>query len=96
MRRGFAVSAVYVVVILMPFVIAGVLVPPIVAQANNLATNAPRYAHDLADTFRALLQLVGVCRPDKEIDADRKRVLAPPLEGPPQSLGVFNTGIASG
>jgi predicted PurR-regulated permease PerM len=52
MRRGFAIALVYIAVILMPFVIAGVLVPPIVDQANNLATNAPKYAHDLAQTVR--------------------------------------------
>src|SRR5690349_14340787 len=45
MRRGLAIALVYIVVILTPFLIASVLVPPIVDQANNLATNAPRYAH---------------------------------------------------
>jgi predicted PurR-regulated permease PerM len=52
MRRGLAIAVVYIVVILTPFLIAGVLVPPIVDQANNLATNAPRYAHDLANTVQ--------------------------------------------
>jgi predicted PurR-regulated permease PerM len=52
MRRGLAIAVVYIIVILTPFLIAGVLVPPIVDQANNLATNAPRYAHDLANTVQ--------------------------------------------
>jgi predicted PurR-regulated permease PerM len=51
-RRGLAIAAVYVVVILMPFVVAAVLVPPIVDQANNLATNAPKYARDLTTTVQ--------------------------------------------
>jgi predicted PurR-regulated permease PerM len=47
MRRGLAIAIVYLGVILLPVVIAAVLVPPIVDQANNLATNAPKYARDL-------------------------------------------------
>ena len=51
-RRGLAIAVVYIAVILMPFLVAGVLVPPIVDQANNLATNAPRYARDLTKTVQ--------------------------------------------
>lgn len=50
MRRGLAIALVYVGVILLPFLIGAVLVPPIVDQANNLATNAPQYARDLTTT----------------------------------------------
>src|SRR3954470_21555845 len=52
MRRGLAITIVYIAVILMPFLIAAVLVPPIVDQANNLATNAPRYARDLTNAVQ--------------------------------------------
>lgn len=52
MRRGLAIAIVYLGVILIPFVIAAVLVPPIVDQANNLATNAPNYARDLTKTVQ--------------------------------------------
>jgi predicted PurR-regulated permease PerM len=52
LRRGLAITVVYLAVILIPFLIAAVLIPPIVDQANNLATNAPRYARDLTDTVR--------------------------------------------
>src|SRR3954468_10909407 len=47
MRRGIAIAIVYTGIILLPFLIAAVLVPPIVDQANNLANNAPKYAQDL-------------------------------------------------
>jgi predicted PurR-regulated permease PerM len=47
LRRGLAIALVYLGVILIPFLIGAVLVPPIVDQANNLATNAPQYARDL-------------------------------------------------
>ncbi|MEA2466807.1 MAG: hypothetical protein QOJ57_933, partial [Thermoleophilaceae bacterium] len=52
LRRGLAIAIVYTGVILLPFLIAAVLVPPIVDQANNLATNAPQYARDLTETVR--------------------------------------------
>jgi predicted PurR-regulated permease PerM len=52
MRRGLAIAIVYAGVILLPFLIAAVLVPPIVDQANNLATNAPEYARDLTKTVQ--------------------------------------------
>jgi predicted PurR-regulated permease PerM len=52
MRRGFAIFIVYLGVILIPVLIAAVLVPPIVDQANNLATNAPQYARDLTKTVQ--------------------------------------------
>ena len=51
-RRGLAIAVVYLAVILMPFLVAAVLVPPIVDQANNLATNAPQYARDLTKTVQ--------------------------------------------
>ena len=44
MRRGFAVAIVYLCLILAPFALMGLLVPPIVEQANNLVQNLPRYA----------------------------------------------------
>jgi predicted PurR-regulated permease PerM len=52
MRRGLAIAIVYLGVILIPFLIAAVLIPPIVDQANNLATNAPEYARDLTKTVQ--------------------------------------------
>jgi predicted PurR-regulated permease PerM len=52
LRRGLAITVVYLGVILIPVLIAGVLVPPIVDQANNLATNAPQYARDLTKTVQ--------------------------------------------
>jgi predicted PurR-regulated permease PerM len=51
-RRGLAITIVYLGVILIPFLIGAVLVPPIVDQAKNLATNAPKYARDLTKTVQ--------------------------------------------
>jgi predicted PurR-regulated permease PerM len=47
MRRGFAVAIVYVLLILAPFALMGLLVPPIVTQANNLVQNLPDYAREV-------------------------------------------------
>jgi predicted PurR-regulated permease PerM len=49
MRRGFAVAIVYLCLILTPFALIALLVPPIVEQANNLVRNLPQYAQDLTE-----------------------------------------------
>jgi predicted PurR-regulated permease PerM len=49
MRRGFAVAIVYICLILAPFVLIGLLVPPIVTQANNLVQNLPEYAQQVSE-----------------------------------------------
>ena len=49
MRRGFAVAIVYLGLILMPFALIALLVPPIVEQANNLVRNLPQYAQDFTE-----------------------------------------------
>jgi predicted PurR-regulated permease PerM len=49
MRRGIAIAIVYVCLILTPFVLIGLLVPPIVTQANNLVQNLPEYAQEVTN-----------------------------------------------
>jgi len=49
MRRGFAIAIVYLGLILTPFLLIGLLVPPIVTQANNLVQNLPEYAQQVTD-----------------------------------------------
>jgi predicted PurR-regulated permease PerM len=49
MRRGFAVATVYLLLILTPFALIGLLVPPIVTQANNLVQNLPDYAREVSE-----------------------------------------------
>jgi predicted PurR-regulated permease PerM len=48
MRRGFAIAIVYLCVILAPFALIALLVPPIVTQANNLVQNLPEYAREFS------------------------------------------------
>jgi predicted PurR-regulated permease PerM len=49
MRRGFAVAIVYILLILTPFALIGLLVPPIATQANNLVQNLPDYAQQFTE-----------------------------------------------
>jgi predicted PurR-regulated permease PerM len=49
MKRGLAVATVYVSLILTPFVLIALLVPPIVTQANNLVNNLPEYAQEVTE-----------------------------------------------
>jgi predicted PurR-regulated permease PerM len=49
MRRGFAIAIVYLTLILTPFALIALLVPPIVTQANNLVQNLPEYARDVTE-----------------------------------------------
>src|SRR3712207_2477098 len=57
MRRGLAVTLVYVGLILLPVLIFAAHIPPIVEQANNLADNLPRYAAQLRDFVQGNPQL---------------------------------------
>jgi predicted PurR-regulated permease PerM len=60
MPRGLAVAIVYLFLILTPFALIGLLVPPIVTQGNNLVQNLPEYAQEVTefvesnDTLRQL------------------------------------------
>ena len=47
MRRGLAVAIVYFCLILTPFALIALLVPPIVEQGNNLVQNLPDYAQQV-------------------------------------------------
>ncbi|MDA0180823.1 AI-2E family transporter [Solirubrobacter phytolaccae] len=46
MKRGFAITIVYLALLLIPIGIASIIVPPLVTQGNNLIQNLPTYAQD--------------------------------------------------
>ena len=46
MRRGFAITIVYLCLLLIPIGIGALIVPPLVEQGNNLIQNLPSYAED--------------------------------------------------
>ena len=49
MRRGFAITIVYFVLLLIPIGIGALIIPPLVTQGNNLIQNLPEYAQDVQD-----------------------------------------------
>jgi predicted PurR-regulated permease PerM len=51
-RRAAAIALTYLALLLVPAAIGGIVVPPVVQGANDLAQNAPRYARDLQEFVR--------------------------------------------
>ncbi len=49
MRRGLAIALVYFGLLLIPIGLGAVLVPPIVNEIGDVATNAPEYVQDIED-----------------------------------------------
>jgi predicted PurR-regulated permease PerM len=49
MRRGLAIALVYISMLAIPIGLGAVLIPPIVHQVSDVATNAPHYVHDVED-----------------------------------------------
>ncbi len=49
MRRGLAIALVYVGLLLIPIGLGAALLPPIVNQISDVATNAPEYVQDVED-----------------------------------------------
>jgi predicted PurR-regulated permease PerM len=49
MRRGFAITIVFLGLLAVPIGIAALVVPPLVTQTNNLIENLPNYAQDAQD-----------------------------------------------
>src|SRR3954453_22103223 len=49
MRRGFAITIVYLCLLLIPILLIAAIVPPLITEANNFADNVPTYANDVTD-----------------------------------------------
>src|SRR4051794_15573210 len=49
MRRGFAITIVYIGLLLIPIGLGALVIPPVVTQVESFATNAPHYANDVRD-----------------------------------------------
>jgi predicted PurR-regulated permease PerM len=49
MKRGLAIALVYMSLLLIPIGLGALLVPPLVNQIGDLATNAPHYVEDVKD-----------------------------------------------
>ncbi len=51
MRRGLAITIVYLAVLLVPVALSALIVPPLVRQGVDFANNLPSYANDLQNTI---------------------------------------------
>ena len=49
MRRGFAITIVYLGLLLVPILLIAAIVPPLITEGNNFADNVPTYANDVTD-----------------------------------------------
>jgi predicted PurR-regulated permease PerM len=52
MRRGLAIALTYLLLLLIPIGLGAVLLPPIVNEISDVATNAPEYVQDVEDYIR--------------------------------------------
>jgi predicted PurR-regulated permease PerM len=69
MKRGLAIAIVYLGLILAPFALLALLVPPIVEQTNHLVDKAPDYAQDITDYVNGNETLRNV---DQDYDVTQK------------------------
>jgi predicted PurR-regulated permease PerM len=49
MKRGFAITIVYLGLLLVPILLIAAIVPPLITEANNFADNVPAYADDVTE-----------------------------------------------
>jgi predicted PurR-regulated permease PerM len=49
MRRGFAVTLVFLGLLAVPVLLIALIVPPLITEANDFAGDVPRYARDVTD-----------------------------------------------
>ena len=49
MRRGFAVTIVFLGLLAVPVLLIALIVPPLITEANDFAGDVPRYARDVTD-----------------------------------------------
>lgn len=60
MPRGLAIGVVYLVLLTLPFALAAIFGPPLITQANTLASNLPLYAHDVTEFVQSDPTLRGI------------------------------------
>jgi predicted PurR-regulated permease PerM len=49
MRRGFAITIVFLGLLAIPLALIALIVPPLITEANDFADNVPRYARDVTE-----------------------------------------------
>ncbi len=75
MRRGFAITLVYLGLLAIPILLVALIVPPLVTEADEFANNVPEYARDVTDFVQRNEQLREVNR-DYDITAQLEKEAA--------------------
>jgi predicted PurR-regulated permease PerM len=52
MRRGVAITVVFLILLAIPALLVALIVPPLITEANNFAENVPEYADDVTQFVR--------------------------------------------
>ena len=52
MRRGLAITVVYLILLAIPALLIALIVPPLITEADNFANNVPQYADDVTQFVR--------------------------------------------
>jgi len=97
MKRGFAITLVYLGLLAVPIVLGALLVPPLVTEANDLAENAPEYARDITTFVSENDRLRGLDR-DYDITGklqERAAELPDRLGGAASTLRDLGLGIVN-
>ena len=60
MKRGLAITVVYLGLLLVPIMLIALIVPPLITEANNFAENVPQYADDVTEFVQENDRLRGI------------------------------------
>ena len=95
MRRGFAITIVYIGLLLIPIGIVAMVIPPVVQEVGDFVDNAPRYASDVREYIEENGTLRGL---QEEYDIggqleDRARELPARAGDAAQVLGDIGLGL---
>jgi len=97
MARGFAITLVYLGLVAVPVAISALVVPPLLAEATELADNLPAYATDVRDFVqenRTLRRLDAEYQVADRLQ-ERAEELPAQLGGAAQVLGDLGVGLVN-
>jgi predicted PurR-regulated permease PerM len=97
MRRGFAITLVYLALVAVPFAITALVIPPLLAEAAELVDNLPAYAGDVRDFVQGNETLRRLDAEYQVADRlqERAEELPAQLGGAAQVLGGVGLGLVN-
>ena len=97
MRRGFAITIVYLGLLAVPLLLIALIVPPLITEANNFARDVPDYADEVTEFVQGNKQLRDINRDYSITDQLEKEASKLPdkLGGAASTLRDVGLGIVS-